>query len=119
MDFRNYQTTQRTNEAIQKTLEIVEQQNFSLTTTAKQSEKHTKAIQALNIAATIYLPASLVATIFSSNLIQTQPEGTPKVATQLHVVPQFWTFIICSLGLMAATLCGTWGLRRKLLSATS
>ena len=118
IDFRNCQTSQRTNETIQKTLEIVEQQNFSLATTARQSERHSKGFQALNIAATIYLPASLVATIFSSNLIQTQPRGAPTIATQLHIVPQFWAFIVSSLGLMVATFCGTWWLRRRLLSAT-
>ena len=77
----------------------------ALTLSSKQREKDSKAMKALTSVATFYLPASLVATIFSSSLVQLIP-ATPSPSRPSHFVaaPQSWLPVVATLSLMIVTL---------------
>ncbi|KAK0783111.1 hypothetical protein LTR91_015579 [Friedmanniomyces endolithicus] len=71
-------------------------------------------LKILGIVATVYLPASLVATVFSSNLIQYVAAASPTAEPQRLVLsPQFWTYLATSLPLMGLTLACTLFLDRR------
>jgi len=55
---------------------------------------------ALGVVGTLYLPASLLAAIFSSNLVHVDSEGAFEAS------PQFWKFVVWLLPLTALTLLG-------------
>ncbi|TKA72827.1 hypothetical protein B0A55_06036, partial [Friedmanniomyces simplex] len=48
-------------------------------------------LKILSIVATVYLPASLIATVFSSNLIQSATVAATQGSQRLVLSPQFWT----------------------------
>ncbi|KAK6339655.1 hypothetical protein TWF718_009050 [Orbilia javanica] len=83
---------------------------------AQQGRDDSTTLKLLSMIATIYLPASLVATIFSSNLIElkTDDNGGDK----FHVVSQFWLYILVAVALTVLTfICGAFVLRRKILES--
>jgi Mg2+ and Co2+ transporter CorA len=74
-------------------------QNTFLAETARQGQKDSQKLQALTFIATLYLPATLVATIFSSTLVQW------KEARQKYtLVSEFWIFVMCTVVLTVLTL---------------
>ncbi|KAK6352407.1 hypothetical protein TWF730_009234 [Orbilia blumenaviensis] len=81
---------------------------------AQQGREDSTILKLLSMIATIYLPASLVATIFSSNLVEVKTDemGYDK----FHVVSQFWLYILIAVALTLLTfICGAFVLRRKIL----
>ena len=89
-----------------RSLGILRQHGFSLTAIAKQGQKDSKSLKILTFIATLYLPASLIATIFSSGLIESKPVDAPSVATHLVVAPQFWVLLVSTVVLMGVTVIG-------------
>ncbi|KAL4879759.1 hypothetical protein BJY04DRAFT_219846 [Aspergillus karnatakaensis] len=61
-------------------------------------------LKALSVVATIFIPATLVATIFSSNLVQAAKSETPESNYNLALSPQFWVYIAISLPLTVVVL---------------
>ena len=72
-----------------------------LTLLGEQRDKDAKAMKALTLVATLFLPATLVATVFSSSLIQLLPTNSP---THIVTGPQIWLPIVAFLLLVAVTL---------------
>lgn len=99
---------------MQQTLAVLERQSVQLTEIGKQGEQDSKALKSLTMVATLYLPASLVATVFSSNLITLQPVTTPLISSHMVVAAQFWVFIVAVMVLMIITLLSIYSLRRSL-----
>jgi Mg2+ and Co2+ transporter CorA len=112
--FRNNEVLCHTSQAMQQTLAVLERQSVQLTEIGKQGEQDSKALKSLTMVATLYLPASLVATVFSSNLITLQPVTTPLVSSHMVVAAQFWVFIVAVMVLMIITLLSIYSLRRSL-----
>ncbi len=81
-----------TNTAMSQTLVLLGEQAKILTLLGEQIDKDSKAMKALTLVATLYLPATLVATVFSSNLVQVLPH------------PQPWLPVVATISLMAVTL---------------
>lgn len=93
-------------------------ENITLARIARQGQDDAKGVRTLTLIATIYLPASLVATIFSSNLIQWRPDTSTSddiQKSQFVVVPQFWVYVLITLALTFLTL----GCARLLKKASS
>ena len=86
------------------TLALLGEQARALTLLSEQREKDSKAMKALTSVATLYLPATLVATVFSSNLIQLFPVTPPREPTHFVAGPQPWLPIVAVFSLMAVTL---------------
>ncbi|KAL2839735.1 hypothetical protein BJY01DRAFT_250335 [Aspergillus pseudoustus] len=110
--FRNEELLHTSNQASCKTLNAL----LDLTTQGKQQQETLNSLlwrgyadsamlKALSIVATVCLPASLVATIFSSNLVQPgDPERRGNDGAYLVLSHQFWVYIAISVPLMAAVL---------------
>ena len=86
------------------TLALLSEQARALTLLSEQREKDSKAMKALTSVATLYLPATLVATIFSSSLVQLLPVTPLREPTHFAAGPQPWLPIVAIFSLMAVTL---------------
>lgn len=95
---------EKTNANMYHTLGKLDSQAKILILLSEQRDKDSKAMKALTSVATLYLPASLVATIFSSNLVQLLPKTPPQEPSHFVAAPQTWLPIIATLSLMAVTL---------------
>ena len=85
------------------TLGVLGEQARILTLLSEQREKDSKASRALTSVATLYLPATLVATVFSSNIIQLVPNDSPRDQSRFEMAPQPWLPVVVFLGLFAIT----------------
>ncbi|KAI3317714.1 hypothetical protein HD806DRAFT_514077 [Xylariaceae sp. AK1471] len=81
------------------TLAIAEQGELE----SKITQKVSNNIRALTIVATLYLPASLLASIFSSSLVQPQSIHEEYTPTRFVVAPDFWKFVVVLLPLLLVT----------------
>lgn len=61
-------------------------------------------MKALTFIATLYLPASLIASVFQSNLVQLLPASSTPQPSRLAVAPQFWLPVVATISLAALTL---------------
>ena len=95
---------QKTNTNMYNTLGTLDSQAKVLTLLSEQRDKDSKTIKALTSVATFYLPASLVATIFSSNLVQLLPTTPSPKPSHFVASPQTWLPIMVTLSLIAVTL---------------
>lgn len=111
LQFRNYEALSRTNQAMHDHLTVLralsfktQQEQSLLGQLAIQGQRDSKSVKALTLIATMYLPMSMLAQVFSSNLIQLQKDGDGSLK-QMHfvVVPQFWIFCLVTAMLMALT----------------
>jgi hypothetical protein len=102
------QTMQTNLSLIQHTTTDTLHENTTVATIAKQSTKDSKKLHALSFIATLYLPATLVATVFSSNLIQWKDSSddptTGHRKAHYVVVSEFWVYVVITSVLTAATL---------------
>lgn len=107
LDYRSSKEMEKTNANMYHTLGKLDSQAKILILLSEQRDKDSKAMKALTSVATLYLPASLVATIFSSNLVQLLPKTPPQKPSHFVAAPQTWLPIIATLSLMAVTLLCT------------
>lgn len=103
---------QRTHTEMYNTLGTLDSQAKILRRLSEQREKDSKAMRALTSVATFYLPASLVATIFSSNLVQLLPNTPLRESSHFVAGPQTWLPVVATLSLLAVTLVFIWILER-------
>lgn len=94
---------------IRSTVSDSHRENATIAEIAKESRKYSEKLRALTFIATMYLPATLVATIFSSTLIQwqagaTSPDGTRR--SHYTITSQFWIYVLTTLVLMIFTFIG-------------
>ncbi|KAK6513884.1 hypothetical protein TWF506_008315 [Arthrobotrys conoides] len=107
LSFRNDKVSLEGNQAMQQSLSL-------MGTIAQQGRQDSTTLKLLSMIATLYLPASLVATIFSSNLIELKSDD--KGRDTFHVVSQFWLYILVAIALTVLTfICGAFVLRKKVL----
>lgn len=69
----------------------------------KLAQKDSINIKALTVVATLYLPASLLAGIFSSNLVQAHPANYNDGPTRFVVARDFWKFIVVLVPMVIGT----------------
>ncbi|KAL3434578.1 hypothetical protein BDV09DRAFT_169742 [Aspergillus tetrazonus] len=77
----------------------------------KQTIQASKMLKFLTLTATIYLPATLMATIFSSNLIQLSGQVSSNQSdSQRHYIlhSQFYLYVLGTVALTAVTLGAVW-----------
>lgn len=94
---------------IRSTVSDSHRENATIAEIAKESRKYSEKLKALTFIATMYLPATLVATIFSSTLIQwqagdTSPDGSR--GSHYTITSQFWIYVLTTLILMILTFIG-------------
>jgi len=103
---------QSINAAMCHTLGTLDTQANILASYGEQKAKDSKSIRALTTVATLYLPASLVATIFSSSIVQLLPTMPPRQPSHFVAAPQTWLPVTATLSLMAVTLISVYILER-------
>ena len=62
-----------------------------------------RATKVLTLVAALYLPATLVASVFNSNLVESMP-----TQGRFSVAREFWMFPVFTLALMVLTLSPVW-----------
>ncbi|KAF1992837.1 hypothetical protein P154DRAFT_528197 [Amniculicola lignicola CBS 123094] len=120
LEYRNIESLRIVNETSERhmsflkdlTVQLRNDSNISAQV-ARRTHKDAKGVKALSTVATVFLPASLIATIFSSNLVQIKRDEGPGSKTQLELVTQFWVYIVSTMGLTIVTLGCTWFLERQ------
>ena len=90
--------------SMSQTLALLGGQAKTLTVLSEQRDKDSKALKALTSVATLYLPATLVATVFGSDLVKLLPTTPPRGPYHFVPAPQPWLPIVATLSLMAVTL---------------
>ena len=76
-----------------------------------KTHRDSRAMKVLTVVAALYLPATLMATIFSSNLVQlisTQSSNSGLDREHFAVAPDFWMFPTFTIVLMILTLSPVW-----------
>lgn len=104
LEFRTSRQLECTNTTMLHTLALLSEQARALTLLSEQKEKDSKSMKALTSVATLYLPATLVATVFSSNLVQLLPVTHSRGPTHFVAAPQTWLPMVAILSLTAVTL---------------
>ncbi|PMD30987.1 hypothetical protein L207DRAFT_641160 [Hyaloscypha variabilis F] len=121
LEFRNGKTLEQTNQAAHTHLDflkkIAEKSGEDTSTIAKiarNSLQDSKTFKAMSLLATLYLPSTLIATIFSSNLIQLEFDtAKPNSSAKFVIAPQFWIFVVTAAAMTLGTMVCLVCLRRK------
>lgn len=117
LNYRNENMLVKGNDALQKGSDAM--RDIALATKAEnelmsaligKSQKDSHTVKVLTYTALIYLPASLVAEIFNSNLVQTENGNTETKGARLVLSRSFWLYPCITLGLMVVTLLPVLGL---------
>jgi hypothetical protein len=102
LEFRNDETVLQTNQAAKNNLEVLSRMAVQEGQIAEHARKDSRLLKALNVIAIVYLPASLIATIFSSNLIDTQPNRSGS-GNHFVIADQFWVYVLVTAALAIVT----------------
>jgi hypothetical protein len=87
-----------------------------------KTQRDSRAMKVLTVVAALYLPATLMATIFSSNLVQlvgTQGGNSSSDRGHFVVAADFWVFPTFTIVLMILTLFPVWMWIRRPYSVKS
>ncbi|KAH6846967.1 hypothetical protein B0I37DRAFT_414742 [Chaetomium sp. MPI-CAGE-AT-0009] len=71
---------------------------------AEQGRQDDVRIKTLTLITILYLPATLIATIFSSNLVDTRAVDDNSPPARLAITPQFWIYVLVTAGFTILTL---------------
>ncbi|KAI9739968.1 MAG: hypothetical protein M1818_005024 [Claussenomyces sp. TS43310] len=114
LEFRDIETLRETNRAMQLNLATLQhiavqtqRENETLSRIAKQNRKDSMKLKALTLIATVYLPATLLATIFSSSLISAVPAISidgKEIGAHFSIFRQFWVYVLGTFALTGVTL---------------
>lgn len=117
LNYRNEDMIVKSNEALNKSSEAMREialaakaENELISALISKSQKDSHTVKVLTYIALIYLPASLVAEIFNSNLVQTRSGETEAVDSRLVLSRSFCLYPCITLGLMALTFLPILGL---------
>lgn len=100
-----------TNVRSSDTLTMLKDHTEALSELQRGRDKDSKTIKALNAISTLYLSASLVASIFNSNLVQlVSQDATP---TKFVPAPQSWIAVVFAMMLILLTYAAFYLLERK------
>ncbi|KAI4186532.1 MAG: hypothetical protein LQ348_004206 [Seirophora lacunosa] len=83
---------------------MTRRENETMAKLAEQNRRDSRALKALSVLGTLYLPATFIATLFSSSLIQLQSKRASKDDSHYAVASQFWLYIALTAPLMILTV---------------
>jgi len=112
LEFRSQEALAATTRAMRDNIDMLrhisaqtQQDQHLLGMLARQAHQESKSVRALTVIATMYLPASLLAQIFSSNLVQLSSSDSELPKSHFVPTSQFWIFVLATFALMLLT----WG----------
>ncbi|KAL8853066.1 MAG: hypothetical protein Q9221_002096 [Calogaya cf. arnoldii] len=91
-------------EQLRDTAHMTRRENEAITKLAEQNRRDSRALKALSVLGTLYLPATFSATLFSSSLIQLQSTRASMVDSHYALASQFWLYIALTAPLMVLTV---------------
>ncbi|KAJ6258750.1 hypothetical protein Dda_6803 [Drechslerella dactyloides] len=104
LEHRNLQLVCEATESSQRTLQAMKRLAYEQEIENKIGQKNAVTGKALTMMATLYLPVSLIASVFSSNLVGTQDDGGGNFSDSYFVIaPDFWKFVVVVIPLTVAT----------------
>ncbi|KAL2011099.1 hypothetical protein VTN00DRAFT_3817 [Thermoascus crustaceus] len=122
VEYRNAKSIAHTTQASYETLQAMKTVAHETERENRIGQKNAVTVKALTFIATMYLPASLIASIFSSNLISVAQKSennnktsTSDTQTYFILASEFWKFIVVTVALMVITFALTFSLERILL----
>ncbi|KAI4188773.1 MAG: hypothetical protein L6R41_001919 [Letrouitia leprolyta] len=83
-----------------------QKESANLTDIARQDRRDSKMIKVLSFIVVMYVPATLVASIFSSDLVRLQQKDLNNASKGEHLIvsPQIWIYLVISGSLTLLTL---------------
>ncbi|KAI9779425.1 MAG: hypothetical protein M1839_007390 [Geoglossum umbratile] len=121
LDYKNDNTMKENSRIMARMVATANAQSESLKIIAEKTRKDSRLMRIVAFITLVYLPASLIATISSSGLIQIAAEnGTARVGT-LSVHKEIWIYIVAAVVLTAITLVMAllWDRRANIKEASS
>ncbi|KAL8791674.1 MAG: hypothetical protein Q9195_005757 [Heterodermia aff. obscurata] len=122
LQHRNAKVLKETNKIIQGHLHTIhtvacniEHESSSMVSVAQRTHEDSVRLKTLTRVATIYLPATLIATIFSSGLVQLEPSGSNEAKRKTHfvIVSEFWLYPVVTVVLTILTFIITFIMDKK------
>ncbi|KAF8526173.1 hypothetical protein BDD12DRAFT_985012 [Trichophaea hybrida] len=110
MDFRNDELLRVNSYSLKDVAKETASENKAMVTIAKQSLSDSRMVKITTVIATIYLPLSLVASFFSTGLVQYSENGEGANITMRNAT---WVFIVICVSLMACTLASVYFWARR------
>ncbi|KAF4633888.1 hypothetical protein G7Y89_g4226 [Cudoniella acicularis] len=116
LEYRNVELSIGTNKEIQynghkltSLMEHAAAETQSMTTLTDEIQRDSKSVKTLTLITVLYAPASLMASIFSSNLIRLVGNASSSDNTTMHMAlaSDFWKFPLLTLLLIIATIVPT------------
>ncbi|PMD49798.1 uncharacterized protein K444DRAFT_670634 [Hyaloscypha bicolor E] len=112
LELRQVEKSHKTSQSIEKNIVALEhistrsnETSQTLAKLARENNKGSLTLKTLTLIATIYLPATLSATIFSSDAVQTTSDaGSDLKNSHFVLAPDFWVFMVVTLGFTLLTL---------------
>ncbi|KAH8706165.1 hypothetical protein BGZ61DRAFT_531383 [Ilyonectria robusta] len=112
LTYRNDETSQRIDggivrqaTALHDLARAAARDSEALASLGRRAQRDSRTVKVLTIVAAMYLPAALVATVFSSNLVQSVSLGEgAATAEHFQLASQFWQFPVATLLLTVLTL---------------
>ncbi|KAL8916948.1 MAG: hypothetical protein Q9208_008269 [Pyrenodesmia sp. 3 TL-2023] len=121
LEYRNDETMQTHSQALRDFASAQKTEAENMTRLTRQTAQDSKMLKALTVMATLYLPATLLATIFSSTLVQLEslPSTTAATTPSLHFIlaRDFWIYIAVAVPLTASTALLVAWIRRRAAAA--
>ncbi|KAF3904531.1 hypothetical protein ABW21_db0200956 [Orbilia brochopaga] len=117
LEHRSLQLVREATESSQRTLQAMKRLAYEQEQENRISQRSAVTGKALTVMATLYLPVSLIASVFSSNLVGTQDDSqTGNYASSYFVIaPDFWKFVVVVIPLTVATFILVYSMERYML----
>ncbi|CZR67836.1 uncharacterized protein PAC_17735 [Phialocephala subalpina] len=113
LDFRNHEAMYEQEQALRHIALASKIENENMAKLTRQAAQDSKFIKALTMLATMYLPATLIATIFSSNLVESQKLNEAYEKSHLVATQDFWVYVVFVLPLTILTMVLIFWLSRR------
>ncbi|KAI5846857.1 hypothetical protein BZA05DRAFT_405670 [Tricharina praecox] len=113
LDFQNDELRQANSNSLKSLASQTVSENKAMVTIAEKTKAHSRMMAVATLIATIYLPASFVASFFGTNMVQynTKADGD---ASSITVRKDVWVYVMVSVVLMVCTTISAYFLTRRL-----
>ncbi|KAH0611953.1 uncharacterized protein H6S33_010005 [Morchella sextelata] len=105
LDFRNDEAMEGNSSALRELAADAASENKLLVTLAEKTREESRFMGIATVVAMIYLPAGLVAALFSTSLVEISESSS---LGGIVVRKQFWVFVLATMGLMVVTISAAW-----------
>jgi len=120
LKYRSDELIEKSNDALQNSVAVLgriandtKRESEHMGRLSEQTNKDSRSMRVLTSVASLYLPATFVATLFSSNLIQMKGGASTDGATRLVLSKETWIYALVTVVLTIMTVVLTLSLERQ------